>query len=44
MKGELEGPIFDNPEFQITQWYLEESLPLNPKISLFQRVKNIAKS
>lgn len=42
MKGELKGPIFHISEFQITQWYLEESLPLNPKI--FQRVKNIAKS
>lgn len=25
MKGELKGPIFHISEFQITQWYLEES-------------------
>lgn len=42
-KGELKKPIFHISDFQITQWFLEESLPLNSKISLFERMKNIVK-
>lgn len=34
-KGELKKPIFHISDFQITQWFLEESLPLNSKKYLY---------